>query len=546
MVLFCSTLPVRKVQGLGGKFGEKICDDLGIRFMGDLTRFSKEELQRRYDERSGQWLYNIARGIDLELVTPRLVSKSIGCCKKFPGRNAISAITTLNHWLNELANEIIERLEQDEMENSRRPKQMVVSYVQSINNVDISGSRTVNLTSIDLEKVVADGLDVLKKNTDVFLKPGDSTVLNNPVKFLGFSVGKFESTDVKKNNTIQNMFQRTIDSQKNDVKNGKKESETNADDDEKSENDITEKENVIPELSQIKPEDMKKSIFYRYHQMKQQKQAEEERALREAQERAALEQKQEDNENGSEENEENEDNTSDEENTFQNEMLMEELENNGQSTEQPRNSNSPRPSTSTSSKPNYTDTYAEFYKPSEVQIPKVECTQCGQKVNAYEIQVHMDEHLAFQLTQEERQEFRSTLKRVTPTPAPAAKKPKTTTNAKSKTSSNVPSIQKFLVKPGQDDSMAIPSTSTAEDVETEQCTECGRNIPITELFEHMDYHAAKKLHDELMRSDSLANRTNNNTISQNVSSSKTKKSKKTSSSTGNSAVKNIASFFQNS
>lgn len=68
---FGRTLPLRKVQGLGGKFGEKICEDLGIQYMGDLARFPKEELQRRYDEKNGYWLYLIARGIDLEAVTPR-------------------------------------------------------------------------------------------------------------------------------------------------------------------------------------------------------------------------------------------------------------------------------------------------------------------------------------------------------------------------------------------------------------------------------------------------------------------------------------------
>ena len=35
------------------------------------------------------WLYNIARGIDNEPVTNRLVCKSIGSSKNFPGKQAI-------------------------------------------------------------------------------------------------------------------------------------------------------------------------------------------------------------------------------------------------------------------------------------------------------------------------------------------------------------------------------------------------------------------------------------------------------------------------
>lgn len=41
------------MQGLGGKYGEKICEDLDIVNMGELIRFTKDELQRRYDERNG-------------------------------------------------------------------------------------------------------------------------------------------------------------------------------------------------------------------------------------------------------------------------------------------------------------------------------------------------------------------------------------------------------------------------------------------------------------------------------------------------------------
>lgn len=520
------------MQGLGGKFGERICEDLGIQHMGDLIRFSREELQRRYDERNGQWLYNIARGIDLEAVTPRLVSKSIGCCKKFPGRNAISAITTLNHWLHELAKEISERLEQDELENNRRPKQMVVSYIQSINNVDVSSSRTVNLTAFDEEKIVSDAIDVLKRNTEKFFKTGENTMLNNPIKFLGLNVGKFESTDVKKGNTIQDMFQRTMENKKN---------ETNVD--ESSATEITEggnpegSEETPSEASKPKEEkkdNAKESFFAKYYKIQAQKKAEEERQRREEEE--ATEQQE-----------------SDDENTFNNEMLMEELEQNNQDAQsqeqkqEMRRSESPAPSTSNA---DYMQTYAEFYKPSDV--PKVECTQCGKKVNAHEIQIHNDEHFAFQLTQEQRIEFQSQLKRNITSTTPAAKKQKTAANNKSKSPQKLASIQKFLVKPSQNDTKSTPTTSAACDVETEKCQECGKNISIVDLFEHMDFHAAKKLQDELMRAE-IANRTNNNTIQSSVGKSfSTGKGKKTKTKTsGNSnnntpnAMKNITSFFKN-
>lgn len=521
---------MRKVQGLGGKFGEKICEDLGIQHMGELVNFSKEELQRRYDERNGQWLYNIARGIDLEAVTPRLVSKSIGCCKKFPGRNAIAATTTLTHWLTELAKEITERLEQDELENNRRPKQMVVSFVQTINNIDVSSSRTVNLSAIDVEKVVNDAMDVLKKNTDKFYKSTDNcTILNNPIKFLGLNVGKFETTDGKKGNTIQNMFQRTIENQKNETKvnmtdeDSKTESEETEQADDQVENEATTSRSDDPDTKADKTDDTKNSFFLNYHRMRLQKQAEAERALKAEQE------------NQLENNRSDDADETDEENTFQNDMLLDEIEQNNQ--EMTRTN-------STSAQSDYIQTYAEFYVPAKVEAPKVECSQCGKQVNAHEMQVHTDEHLAFQLTQEDRVEFRSQLKRGNESTTPAAKKQKTATNNKVKSPpEKMPSIERFLKK---DDSMAIPTTSIADNVETEKCTECGRMIPIVELFEHMDYHAAKKLHNELMRSEAMANQSNNNTVKNNPSLVKSKKSKKNTSTKGTpSAMKNIASFFQN-
>ncbi|XP_031625500.1 DNA polymerase eta [Contarinia nasturtii] len=541
-------LPVRKVQGLGGKFGERICEDLGIQHMGDLVRFSKEELQRRYDERNGQWLYNISRGIDLEAVTPRLVSKSIGCCKKFPGRNAITAITTLQHWLHELAKEITERLEQDEIENNRRPKQMVVSFIQTINNADVSSSRTVNLVAFDEERLVGDAMDVLKRNTDKFFKSADNChILNNPIKFLGLNVGKFESTEVKKGNTIQDMFQRTIENKKNQAEVSDKleknieTSSTNADVQEHAKEE------------KAKKEEPKESFIAEYYRMKQVKLAEE--AARKAEEEGEEEEEEEEEEEDATTSDtKGEPEHSDEENTFNNEMLMDELEEHNQTVQQTERSSSPVPSTST--KVDYLQTYAEFYRPPD--LPKVECEQCGKKVMAHELQIHNDEHFAFALTQEQRAEFQSQLKRNITSTTPAAKKQKTSSKNKitTKTPTKSTSIQKFFSQPSQADTQtAVPLDNTADEtVETEKCTECGKNIPIVELFEHADYHAAKKLQDELMKAEMNANRTNNNTIqnsaTKNVNNGKGKKSKKkaTANSTANNApkaMKNITSFFQN-
>ncbi|XP_067643242.1 DNA polymerase eta [Eurosta solidaginis] len=187
------TLPLGKIRGLGGKFGEEICETLQIRYLGELLAYTEQELQRKFDEKNGTWLYNICRGIDLEAVTPRFYSKSIGCCKKFPGRNNITGLNTLRHWLGELANEVCDRMEKDMEENNRRAKQMVVSFIQEIDGEEVSSSRSAPLNAYDKETLIKCSLDVLQTHTKQFFKTGSTLALNNPIKFLGISVGKFET-----------------------------------------------------------------------------------------------------------------------------------------------------------------------------------------------------------------------------------------------------------------------------------------------------------------------------------------------------------------
>ncbi|KAI4471397.1 dna polymerase eta [Holotrichia oblita] len=191
------TLPLRKIRSLGGKFGCNLSEDLGITTMKELQQISENDLINRYDDKTGSWLYKIARGIDLEPVTVRLVSKSIGCCKKFPGRTALVCCEDVQYWVNELSNEITERLNRDLEENNRKAKHMVVGFVNEINRRDVSASRTHPLHSYDAEKIAADMLKVVNKhclNSNGYYR----------IKYLGISAGKFE--DCKKGYDISSYF----------------------------------------------------------------------------------------------------------------------------------------------------------------------------------------------------------------------------------------------------------------------------------------------------------------------------------------------------
>ncbi|CAH1973587.1 unnamed protein product [Acanthoscelides obtectus] len=180
------SLPVTKIKSLGGKFGKTLSEELNITFMSQLAHFSEKQLAQKFDDKTGRWLYNIARGIDNEPVTLRLISKSIGCCKQFPGRTALTATRDVKHWTSELASELSERLAKDQEENNRKGKQIVISFAQN----DIHSSRTIPLNSYEQSKIAECALAVIDK----FCQRSDGSY---SINFLGMSVGNFQEINQK-------------------------------------------------------------------------------------------------------------------------------------------------------------------------------------------------------------------------------------------------------------------------------------------------------------------------------------------------------------
>ncbi|XP_024021788.1 DNA polymerase eta isoform X1 [Morus notabilis] len=113
------SLPIKKMKQLGGKLGSSLQSDLGVSTVGDLLQFSEEKLQERYGSNTGTWLWNIARGISGEEVQGRLLPKSHGSGKTFPGPRALKTIASVQHWLNELCEELSERIRSDLDQNKR-------------------------------------------------------------------------------------------------------------------------------------------------------------------------------------------------------------------------------------------------------------------------------------------------------------------------------------------------------------------------------------------------------------------------------------------
>lgn len=469
----------------------------------------------------------MARGIELEAVTPRFASKSIGCSKKFPGRNSIKGIATLTHWLTELSKEIYERLEKDEIENSRVAKQIVVSFTQQFKDEEVASTRCIPLNSIDVEVMANDALDVIKKNTEVFFKNEQNTVILNPITFLGISAGKFEDIGQQKKNSIKEMFNKVA---VNDTT-------------KKSENEL--KESGEDPQPPSKKNDCRlpniKSFFSTVKDTANQNDEVEPAVV------------------DDEFNIKSTVNTSTDSNPIHKSSSTE-FSTSSVPVEETETTHAFIPTTNSSStnhevtereKPgssnqlDYTKTYAEFLRPTIPDEFFEVCTQCNKKLLSIEMQSHMDMHLAFQLSQEQRVEFRSQLKTKQSTSSPVAKKPKldrntnvsNSTGSSSKvvrnTSSSASGGKGALTKYFEQKKENATESSASES--SVKCDECGRFIEIECVAEHSDYHTAKNLQMEI-------NSLNTSTVVASSASSKNPKSKSRTDST--SKKRSIASFFK--
>nr|XP_050023241.1 DNA polymerase eta-like [Dermacentor andersoni] len=162
-VLF-ATLPVHKLRKLGGKLGQDIQKLLQVEVVADVLRFSQDQLSSSFGHKTGTWLYQLVRGIDLEPVTPRKLAQSIGCGKNFRGKLALDTTTKVKHWLEQLSEELVERLLRDREQNQRIAQLLVISVRKA--GQEGGTSRSCQLIAYDAARVTKDALaTVMKLNT---------------------------------------------------------------------------------------------------------------------------------------------------------------------------------------------------------------------------------------------------------------------------------------------------------------------------------------------------------------------------------------------
>ncbi|XP_026291635.1 DNA polymerase eta [Frankliniella occidentalis] len=202
--IFFSSLPVRKMRNLGGKFGMEVVERLGCQTMGDLAKFSLQDLQRHYDEKNGLWLYNIAHGIDHEPVTVRLIAKSIGCSKNFPGRTALSTKKNVEYWMHNLISELVVRLTEDQTKNKRRAQHLTVSVSQDGDSNSLATvTRSGPLPCYDVDRILSLAIQLISKTNTA---PTSSPVWDPAIKNISLSAGKFTDDCTSQKTSIQSFF----------------------------------------------------------------------------------------------------------------------------------------------------------------------------------------------------------------------------------------------------------------------------------------------------------------------------------------------------
>ncbi|KAI4371218.1 hypothetical protein MLD38_019481 [Melastoma candidum] len=131
---FLELLPIKKMKQLGGKLGNQLQNELGIRTVGDLSKYTEQKLQEKFGMNNGTWLWNIARGINGEEVESRLLPKSHGSGKRFPGPQSLRIVQSVEHWINKLSEDLCERLNSDLEQNKRIAQTLTLHATAFISN----------------------------------------------------------------------------------------------------------------------------------------------------------------------------------------------------------------------------------------------------------------------------------------------------------------------------------------------------------------------------------------------------------------------------
>ncbi|KAI7879386.1 DNA/RNA polymerase [Lichtheimia hyalospora FSU 10163] len=123
---FMHDMPFMNIRNLGGKLGNEVEADLGISTAGDVWQFSLEDLQQKFGESTGTWIYNIVRGEDDEEVTPTKAPKSLMAAKSFV--SPVTDAKQMQIWIGIMSAELHNRIMTNLEDFSLWPKTLTVHF----------------------------------------------------------------------------------------------------------------------------------------------------------------------------------------------------------------------------------------------------------------------------------------------------------------------------------------------------------------------------------------------------------------------------------
>lgn len=121
-------LPLDRLPGLGGDFGQSVKTRFEVETAGQLLQVSRMEVLKHFPQR-GEWLLALVAGEDAaaEAVKDRQLVKSLSNGKTFFGEKRLGSLAEVDYWLGELAGELHRRYQKQVEKHQRVPTTLGVS-----------------------------------------------------------------------------------------------------------------------------------------------------------------------------------------------------------------------------------------------------------------------------------------------------------------------------------------------------------------------------------------------------------------------------------
>eukprot|EP00924_Labyrinthula_sp_SR-Ha-C_P002802 augustus_masked-scaffold_13-processed-gene-7.55-mRNA-1 protein AED:0.06 eAED:0.06 QI:0/-1/0/1/-1/1/1/0/494 len=184
-------LPLKELNGLKAKFGKIVSQNLGVEFVGQISKFSLQELEEKLGE-GQEWLYNTCRGICSEEVENRMCPKSVSSGKTFRGPTALKSLSEVYDYIGNLAMELSERIEEVKRNFRKRPTLLTVS----ISSKNFDRSKCSSFTEDCPEKIRERAfnlvLEIIGKGKTILETTkncGITSIFVNSAKFITFRSG---------------------------------------------------------------------------------------------------------------------------------------------------------------------------------------------------------------------------------------------------------------------------------------------------------------------------------------------------------------------